>query len=360
MDSRDDITRFAEVSGIPPADLFRIFNDLRDYICVHSVVLDEFGVVVDARLRAWNRAYEHVRVTPVKRDQLMSETYFKPEIAIDYVDRAWQDGLIHQVFELTPETRDRYRPKGAVVLIDVLWQRIGDFVVEVGTDLSELRRLQLQLADQESAATAALHARIRAEEREHIARDLHDTVIQQLFASALQLTALVERSTDESQAAALRGVAATLTGVIAEIRSGIVEVRADQPSSLQVELEDAVGIIASAAGVHCDVRVEDDVHCEGEIRSNLRIAVRELVTNAVRHSHAAHIRVGVSRSGHKIVVAVSDDGQGLPTEVRAGSGMVNLGRRASDLGGSMTFGRNESGGTSVIWQVPLPVGEDGA
>lgn len=350
--------RFAEESGIPPGDLFRIFSDLRDYICIHSVVLDEFGVVVDARLRAWNQAYELVRVTPVRRDQLMSETYFKPEIAIDYVHRAWQEGSVHQVFELTSETRDRYRPESAVLLIDVLWQRIGDFVVEVGTDLSELRRLQLQLADQESAATAALHARIRAEEREHIARDLHDTVIQQLFASALQLSALVERGADESQTAALRSVAETLTNVIAEIRSGIMEVRHDSPASLQRELDDATGIITGAAGVHCSVRVEDDVRCEGELRSTVRIAVRELVTNSVQHSHAAHVRVGVARSGNKLVVVVSDDGQGLPASARTGNGMLSLARRASDLGGNMTFRRDVPGGTSVIWQVPLPAGED--
>ena len=358
MQSQAAFGGFRELSGLSEEDLLEIFNDLQDYLCVHRVELDEFGDVLDARLVAWNRAYEQVRTKPVERNQSLRETYFQPELALDFVNRAWHDGVAKQAFELTPSTRDRYRPEGAVVYINVLWQRVGDRVVEVGNDLSELRLLQLQLANEESAATAALHARIVAEERERIARDLHDSVIQQVFASALLLNTVADNSPDERCRSATRDVADTLTNVIVEIRRGIIDVRSEVPSSLETELNDTLQLIARGSGAFFHVTVADGADCEGEIRSNLRIAVRESVTNAVRHGHATQVNVSVVREGYHVVVRVTDDGVGLPAELGRASGLANLRRRAEQFGGSMSITSGASGGTVVTWQVPLPVGED--
>lgn len=358
MEIGESFATFRDVTGIAGMDLLQIFNELRDYICVHTVEFDAFGDVVDARLRAWNRAYEHVRTKTVEVGQSLRETYFQPELALDYVNKAWHEGVAEQVFRLTPATRDKYRPEGAVVFINVLWQRVGDFVVEVGNDLSELRRLQLQLADEESAATAALHARVVAEERERIARDLHDSAIQQLFAAALQLSTLSDLMPDGVQQGTVRHVAETLSSVIAEIRQGIVAVRSDAPSSLHREIEDVVGFIAIPAGLHWTVEVEDGLAVEGEIRSNLRVAVRESVSNSVRHGQGARVHVSVRRSGYHLELRVSDDGVGVPVEVARSSGLSNLRRRAEDLGGSMSVEEADGGGTVVFWSVPLPVGEE--
>lgn len=359
MEIGESFATFRDTSGIAGMELLRIFNDLHDYICVHSVQLDAFGDVADAHLRAWNRSYEAVRTKKVEVGQSMQDTYFKPELALDFVNKAWHEGVAHQVFRLAPATRDRYRPEGAMVYINVLWQRVGDFVVEVGNDLSEVRRLQMQLADEESAATAALHARIVAEERERIARDLHDSAIQQLFASALQLNTLSDAMPQGLQQETVRRVADTLSNVIAEIRSGIVAVRSDVPSSLHREIEDVVGFIANPAGVHWTVTVDDDLDPAGEIRSNLRVAVRESVSNAVRHGHGAQVRISVQRREHHVELRISDDGVGVPVEIERSSGLSNLRRRAEDLGGSMTIADGEDGGTVVLWRVPLPAGEEG-
>ena len=359
MELGESFVTFAEMTGIPGRNLFEIFNDLQDYICVHSVELDDFGDVRDARLRAWNRSYERVRTKPVSIGQSMIETYFDPQIALDFVNRAWNEGSARQVFELTPATRDRYRPEGAVVVINVLWQRVGDLVVEVGNDLSEVRTLQMQLASEESAATLAIQARIVAEERARIARDLHDSVLQQLFASALQLDAIANTSLDCQFRDSVRLVTNTLTDVIAEIRAGIVEIRSELPSSLETELREAVRLIANASGVRCTVVVADDTDCGGAIRTNLRVVVRELVTNAVKHSQAVNVTATVRTEGHHLVLAVSDDGNGLPAETVRSSGLGNLRQRAEQLGGSMVLDTIRSGsntGTVVTWQVPLPSG----
>lgn len=358
MEVGGSISTFTDVTGIADRELLQIFNDLREYICVHEVELDAFGDVVDARLRTWNRAYEQVRTKQVEIDQSLRKTYFQPDLALDFVNKAWHEGVAQQVFQLTPATRDRYRPEGAVVFINVLWQRVGDLVVEVGNDLSEVRRLQLQLADEESAATAALHARIVAEERERIARDLHDSAIQQLFASALQLSTLSDSMPRGGQQETVRQVAETLSGVIAEIRNRIVEMQSETPSSLHREIEDVVGFIAIPAGLHWTVAVDDGLEMEGEIRSNLRVAVRESVSNAVRHGQGAKLQVSVRRSTHHVELCVSDDGVGVPVEIKRSSGLSNLRRRAEDLGGSMTVTEGERGGTVVIWRVPLPAGAE--
>lgn len=358
MELDESSSTFGALTGIGNGDVYRIFNELRDYVCVHSVELDQFGDVVDARLRAWNRAYEQLRTKPVEMDQSLRDTYFNPDIALDFVNRAWREGSAQQVFELTPATRDRYRPDGAVAYFNVLWQRVGDFVVEVGNDLTEVRMLQMQLEDHESAAATALHARIVAQERERIARDLHDSVIQQLFASALFLNSVAVNSPSSYYAHATQRVAETLSQVITEIRECILHVRKTIPSSLEMELRDAVGFLAGAAAARFVVDVADDVRCDGEIRSNLRVVVRESATNAVKHGHAQNITISVIRSGYHVIARIADDGAGMPAEPVSSSGLSNMRGRAEQLGGSMTVGPRDGGGTVVTWKVPLPTGAE--
>ena len=105
--------------------------------------------------------------------------------------------------------------------------------------------------------------------------------------------------------------------------------------------------------------VADDTDCGGAIRTNLRVVVRELVTNAVKHSQAVNVTATVRTEGHHLVLAVSDDGNGLPAETVRSSGLGNLRQRAEQLGGSMVLDTIRSGsntGTVVTWQVPLPSG----
>jgi len=354
MELGESSSTFGALTGISNGDVFRIFNELRDYVCVHSVELDQFGDVLDARLCAWNRAYEQLRTKPVEMHQSLRDTYFAPEIAIDFVSRAWREGSAQQVFELTPATRDRYRPDGAVAHFNVLWQRVGDYVVEVGNDLTEVRMLQMQLEDHESASATAMQARIVAQERERIARDLHDSVIQQLFASALLLSSLAGNSSSPDCAQATQRVAETLSQVITEIRECILQVRETIPSSLEMELRDAVGFLAGATAARFVVDIADDVRCDGEIRSNIRAVVRESATNAVKHGHAENISISVVRSGYHVIVRIADDGVGMPAEPSSLSGLSNLRGRAEQLGGSMTVGPRDGGGTVVTWKVPLP------
>jgi signal transduction histidine kinase len=149
------------------------------------VILDEWDTIVDTRLVWWNSAYERIRTKPVEMHQSMTETYFKSHISLAHVHEAWEQGMSIQLFELLPATRDRYREKGAHVVIKVNWQRVGDRVVEAGTDLSEFTAMQDQLDDQRSLLAAANRKRTLAVERERIAHGLHVSVMQNIFATSL-------------------------------------------------------------------------------------------------------------------------------------------------------------------------------
>ena len=187
--------RLCHDTGVEPIgaeDLFAIIDELREYVSVHTPVFDDSGLIIDARLHTWNCAYARVRMRPVVLGQLMMEEYHDPLDAMGYVNRAWNEGSVQQVFEYTPETRDIYQPDRAFVFLNVLWKRVGDFVVEVGTDFSELRGMELDLENQRLAVIEASRARTMAQQREQIARDLHDSTVQQLFAACLFIESMVK------------------------------------------------------------------------------------------------------------------------------------------------------------------------
>ena len=189
----DSASNHSTLDALSPVDVAQIFESLRDYVAVQEPIFDEFGTVVDTRLIWWNRGYESVRVTTVRPGQSMVATYFEPDVALEYVNRAWDEGHAFQLFELTPDKRDRYRRAESDVVVSVDWQRVGNLIVEVGSDLSEYRALQMQLADQRSLAFVANRDRALLAERERIARNLHDSVIQQIYAASLGLNVIVAR-----------------------------------------------------------------------------------------------------------------------------------------------------------------------
>lgn len=333
-------------------EMLQIFDQLRDYVAIHAVELDDSGTVIDTRLAAWNRAYGEVRLGRVEVGQSILTTYVDPHHAMLFVNRAWREGSVHEVFEFTPETRGVYSPSDGVVMLDVHWQRIGDYVVEIGTDLSELRLLQMRLADQESVAAQALRARVAAEARERIARDLHDSVLQQLFASALQLGVVAESDHLGEHEATVRDVAKALTDAIAEIRHGINDLDREVPLTLARDIEDAARFVAAAAGV--DVLVAaDDLELDSEVRSNLRLVVREAASNAVRHGNCSRIHISIIRDGDDLVARIEDDGIGIGNEVVREGGIRNMRVRAERLGGTMALGPGSEGGTLAVWRVPF-------
>lgn len=352
------------IDVLSPVDVAQIFQSLGEYIAIHEPVLDQYGTLVDAQLIWWNRGYESVRVMPVAHMSKMSEAYFEPEIAIEYASTAWSSGRAVQLFEFTPEKRGQYRPPGQQVVISVLWERVGDYLVEVGSDLSELRQLETKLADQRTLVFTAERDKALLAERERIARNLHDSVIQQIYASSLGLNAVATRLEDfitepgdmhTRLRTIVKHIADDLSTLIANIRDEIFDVRKEPKASLRRELEDVVLPIIGASAMDFEMHVHLEELNDLDIVTHLRAVVREAVSNAVRHSAGSIIRIAVHRTSDDCLhLVIADDGVGMSEGVKRSNGLTNIEERARALGGVAEILANTEGGTSISWKVPVP------
>jgi signal transduction histidine kinase len=210
---------------------------------------------------------------------------------------------------------------------------------------------------------ARLHARVRdialVQDRERIAADLHDTVIQRLYATGLGLQASVPLAPPELAPRLARAVA-DLDDTIRQIRSTIFALQAPRAThqSLRAQILTLAGEAAGSLGfqprLHLDGPIDDAV--PDDIAAHLIAVLRETLSNVARHAQASNVEVTIrAQSGLQLVASVTDDGIGMASTSRPGGrGMENIARRAEALGGDVRFGSAAGErGTTVTWQVPL-------
>lgn len=333
-------------------ELTQILFGLTDYIGVHQVVFDEFGTIIDTELMWWNSAYRKIRVKPVEFRQSMVETYYEPHVALSYVSETWKNGRAFQLFELPSTVRDRYREPGVRVAILVNWQRVGDYVVESGGDMSEFMALQDLLSDQQSLVAIASKRRALAVERERIGRNLHDSVIQHLYASSLSL-GVAARKTDEATAKTINTVMGTIDGVITEIRNEILDIENRRSSPMRIQLEDVLIPILSPTGADFELAIDvEDI--DDDLFTQIRAVAIEAASNAVRHGKASGISLHIERDAGSLKLTIADNGLGIRDDAPLQNGLNNMRNRAESLGGNMTIKNNIGGGTILEWSVPHP------
>jgi signal transduction histidine kinase len=194
---------------------------------------------------------------------------------------------------------------------------------------------------------------------EGVARDLHDHVIQRLFAAGLSLQAAATRVRDDVVQQRLHQVVDQLDETVRDIRTTIFDLHttdgADHADSLRRQVLDIVTETAGE-GLHSTVRMSGAVDSlvTGDLAVDVTAVVREGVSNAARHSGAAHVTVTLDVAD-EVVVDVRDDGRGIDDTV-ARSGLCNVVQRAERWGGSATVQPLPEGGTRLRWTAPLPVG----
>ncbi len=222
--------------------------------------------------------------------------------------------------------------------------------LEVGASFADQAALALQYAESQTA-----RRRLEVEaDRDRIGRDLHDHVIQRLFAIGLSLQTTQRRSTSPETRDRLTDHIDQLQDIIYEIRAAIFELHTDGAGTPKLR-----GIVARAL---------DELTADAALRVTIRMAgpvddlpaalveqaeavVREAVSNTVRHAQGNQLMVTIS-ADEDLVVNVIDDGVGIPAIV-ARSGLHNLAQRAAALGGSFRIGSPAGGGTDLLWSVPL-------
>ncbi|WP_405148273.1 GAF domain-containing protein [Sphaerisporangium sp. NBC_01403] len=195
------------------------------------------------------------------------------------------------------------------------------------------------------------------EDRDRIAKDLHDVVIQRLFAVAMTLMSAVRLVERPEASTRLQNAIDELDGTIRQIRSTIFALQTpSQPGtpSLRAQIVDVVeaarGHLGFMPGLSMEGQLDNGV--SPEIAEQVPAVLREALSNVVRHAKAS--RADVTTRVHEgwLTMVVEDNGVGVPAEGRR-SGLRNLEERASRLGGSFQVTSPPTGGTHLEWRVPL-------
>jgi signal transduction histidine kinase len=227
---------------------------------------------------------------------------------------------------------------------------------------SELHMLEAfagQAAIALELAEARRHAErlILLEDRDRIAKDLHDVVIQRLFATAMTLMSTVRLVERPEASARLQHAIDELDETIRQIRSTIFALQTvphDQAPSLRARIVDLVESSRGHLGFMPGLRMEGqlDNRVPEEIAEQVLAVLREALSNVVRHAKASKADVSVEVAGETLTLVVQDNGVGLPEGGRR-SGLRNLEERAAALGGGFEVSSPESGGAVLRWSVPV-------
>ncbi|AGL16967.1 GAF domain-containing protein [Actinoplanes sp. N902-109] len=214
---------------------------------------------------------------------------------------------------------------------------------------------QAALALERARAQEERQQLVVLEDRERIARDLHDVVIQRLFATGMHLQSMVRQVTKPEVAERINAAVDDLDATIRDIRRSIFELRAPAGPSLRAELIEAVQAAAEALGFQpvLDLAGPVDSALPDRVEPELMAVLREALSNIVRHARAASVRISLRAADGEAVLRVEDDGVGLDPACARG-GLVNMGERAHDLGGTFQAGPGPGGaGTVLTWRIPL-------
>jgi signal transduction histidine kinase len=212
--------------------------------------------------------------------------------------------------------------------------------------------LTMRLAEaQRAQAQLALYA-----DRDRIARDLHDQVIQRLFATGMSLESITRQVTSAAARAKLHRAVDDLDHTIRDIRSTIyaLQATADQPEPLRQQILAVLEEVTGDSGLDLDLHVTGpiDTTVPADVAAHALAVLREAATNVVRHAKATTVAVTVA-VGDQLRIDVRDDGTGIADGGRR-SGLANLADRAAQLGGTFGIGPAPAGtGTRLRWDVPL-------
>jgi signal transduction histidine kinase len=192
-------------------------------------------------------------------------------------------------------------------------------------------------------------------DRDRIARDLHDVVIQRLFATGLGLQTAARLAGRPEVRASVDNAVDVIDGVIRDIRGAIFELHNPRsPGDLRTELQDLVEEITEHLGFVPMLRMDGPLESLiwGQLRGHVLAVVRETLSNVARHAGASRVEVEVIGTPQSVRVTVTDDGRGIGETTRR-SGLANLAERAEQVGGSFDVWPAHPTGTVAEWRAPL-------
>ena len=258
---------------------------------------------------------------------------------------------------------------GPMVLVPLTVQAraIGTLAVAnpVGGAAFEEQEVRLVETFANQASVALEYARAQRDlqrmavldDRERIARELHDGVIQSLFAVGMGLQAAAQRSGDREIESRVESAVSEIDRAIRDLRNYIFGLRPGLLADRQLRqaLDDLISDFSEKSGVTTVPDIDDGLASELAPRSaDLVQLTREALSNVGRHAQAATCRVSLFREGGDGVLQIEDDGQGFDSEApQSGQGMLNLRERVRAMGGQFQIQSVKGEGTTVRISLPL-------
>ncbi len=248
---------------------------------------------------------------------------------------------------------------GGALLVGTTTARRGRWLAE--DDVQALQGFAAQAAiamdraqAQEDRAALAVLA-----DRDRIARDLHDVVIQRLFATGLTLQSTVRRATDPAVTERLNAAVADLDTTIRDIRGTIFELGHEGTGTeLRAQIREITAVARDTLGLRPGLVLEGplDSAVPDTLRPDLVAVLMESLTNAARHASptSVDVRVAIQGAGVEavLVAEVRDDGRGFANPDHE-SGLRNMRQRAESRGGTLVVESAPGAGTLIRWCVPL-------
>jgi signal transduction histidine kinase len=199
------------------------------------------------------------------------------------------------------------------------------------------------------------------EDQERIARDLHDTVIQRLFATGLSLQSASRLARDDTLHRRITSAVDELDATIRHIRTvifGLERPMGDTPVNLRSRTLELCAEAARALGFEPRVLFDGplDTAVPPSAADEMLAVLREALSNVSRHASARSVSVEVAVESFRLTLVITDDGVGITGTGGGGHGLANMRARAADLGGTFLVESRPGGGVCVSWAVPLTVG----
>jgi two-component system sensor histidine kinase DevS len=201
------------------------------------------------------------------------------------------------------------------------------------------------------------HARVvLMEDRERIARDLHDMVIQRLFAAGMSLQAVAGSAQPPAVAERIAATIDDLDDTIRELRNAIFHLgRPDDQPTVSEQVRQLVVERADDLGLDGTIEVDGPVdQIPDYVAAQLLATLRESLSNIARHAEATSFEVTLTVDEGHVALTVTDDGVGMAPRPKHRGGLSNMMWRAAELGGTCVVEANEPSGTRLLWRAPIP------